>query len=195
MTSVLSASKELKKTSKWIPFCCTLGGEVDLGLDIYDLYYFNNNKYQKSFEAKPFFFVFVSVYSITSRNNASISNFKGGFRWKKVKSLHFPTAFKKIEKKKMIFVVIKIAQFFLLAFEVQILTKIRQNYEYFIFIDISKKKKKYLFTVNFVENWFRLKIPVFPNFFEKYWKLLTLDLYNAPKIFIFPTETTSGVLN
>ncbi|KAF0771354.1 Uncharacterized protein FWK35_00005716 [Aphis craccivora] len=25
--------------------------------------------------------VFVSVYSITSRNNASISNFGGGFRW------------------------------------------------------------------------------------------------------------------
>ncbi|KAF0751959.1 Uncharacterized protein FWK35_00019096 [Aphis craccivora] len=27
------------------------------------------------------FFVFVSVYSITSRNNASISNFGDGFRW------------------------------------------------------------------------------------------------------------------
>ncbi|KAF0761925.1 Uncharacterized protein FWK35_00036562 [Aphis craccivora] len=26
-------------------------------------------------------FFFVSVYSITSRNNASISNFGGGFRW------------------------------------------------------------------------------------------------------------------
>ncbi|KAF0767848.1 Uncharacterized protein FWK35_00002767 [Aphis craccivora] len=26
------------------------------------------------------FFVFVSVYSITSQNNASISNFGGGFR-------------------------------------------------------------------------------------------------------------------
>ncbi|KAF0760655.1 Uncharacterized protein FWK35_00033723 [Aphis craccivora] len=29
-----------------------------------------------------FFFVFVSVYSITCRNNASISNFRGGFCWK-----------------------------------------------------------------------------------------------------------------
>ncbi|KAF0757808.1 Uncharacterized protein FWK35_00022749 [Aphis craccivora] len=29
-----------------------------------------------------FFFVFVSVYSITSQNNAPISNFGGGFRWK-----------------------------------------------------------------------------------------------------------------
>ncbi|KAF0751802.1 Uncharacterized protein FWK35_00015841, partial [Aphis craccivora] len=27
-----------------------------------------------------FFFVFVSVYSITSRNNAPISNYGGGFR-------------------------------------------------------------------------------------------------------------------
>ncbi|KAF0752368.1 Uncharacterized protein FWK35_00019489 [Aphis craccivora] len=48
---------------------------------------------------------------ITSRSNAPISNFGGGFRWKnknpwciievKVKSKHFPTVFKKIEKKKM----------------------------------------------------------------------------------------------
>ncbi|KAE9534735.1 hypothetical protein AGLY_008027 [Aphis glycines] len=45
---------------------------------------------------------------ITSRNNASISNFGGGFRWKseypwciiQVKSKHFPTVFKKIEKNK-----------------------------------------------------------------------------------------------
>ncbi|KAF0743293.1 Uncharacterized protein FWK35_00023227, partial [Aphis craccivora] len=45
---------------------------------------------------------------ISSRNNASISNFKGGFRWKSeypwctigVKSKHFPTVFKKIEKNK-----------------------------------------------------------------------------------------------
>ncbi|KAF0766372.1 Uncharacterized protein FWK35_00012000 [Aphis craccivora] len=43
---------------------------------------------------------FVSVYSITSRNNASISNFGGGFRCKKFKSKHFPTVFKKIEKNK-----------------------------------------------------------------------------------------------
>ena len=50
----------------------------------------------------------MSVYSITSRNNASISNFGGGFRWQsgypwciiEVKSKHFPTVFKKIEKNK-----------------------------------------------------------------------------------------------
>ncbi|KAF0773867.1 Uncharacterized protein FWK35_00005802 [Aphis craccivora] len=55
-----------------------------------------------------FFFFFVTVYSITSRNNAPISNFGGGFRCKseypwyiiKVKSKHFPTVFKKIEKNK-----------------------------------------------------------------------------------------------
>ncbi|KAF0758241.1 Uncharacterized protein FWK35_00009192 [Aphis craccivora] len=35
---------------------------------------------------------------ITSRNNALISNFGGGFRCKKLKSKHFPTVFKKIEK-------------------------------------------------------------------------------------------------
>ncbi|KAE9534955.1 hypothetical protein AGLY_008247, partial [Aphis glycines] len=92
------------KAGKWVPFCCTLGGGVDLGLGItyeelyitfssiligpkkfyrhfkkkflgklkisflkksqnilknqitiYDLYYLNNNKYQKSFEAKLLF--------------------------------------------------------------------------------------------------------------------------------------------
>ncbi|KAF0748573.1 Uncharacterized protein FWK35_00021402 [Aphis craccivora] len=53
------------------------------------------------------FFFCVSVYSITSRNNAPISNFGGGFRCKsqypwciEVKSKHFPTVFKKIEKNK-----------------------------------------------------------------------------------------------
>ncbi|KAF0753059.1 Uncharacterized protein FWK35_00017543 [Aphis craccivora] len=50
----------------------------------------------------------MSVYSITSQNNVPISNFGGGFRWKseypwrsiEVKSKHFPTVFKKIEKNK-----------------------------------------------------------------------------------------------
>ncbi|KAE9533274.1 hypothetical protein AGLY_009315 [Aphis glycines] len=41
---------------------------------------------------------------LTSRNNASISNFGGGFRWKseypEVKSKHIPTVFKKIDKNK-----------------------------------------------------------------------------------------------
>ncbi|KAF0754837.1 Uncharacterized protein FWK35_00024921 [Aphis craccivora] len=51
---------------------------------------------------------FVSVYSITSRNNALISNFGGGFRSKseytwcilEVKNKHFQTVFKKVEKNK-----------------------------------------------------------------------------------------------
>ncbi|KAF0762114.1 Uncharacterized protein FWK35_00008430 [Aphis craccivora] len=55
-----------------------------------------------------FCFVFVPVYSETSRNNAPISNLGGGFRWKseypwwmiEVKSKHFPTVFRKIEKNK-----------------------------------------------------------------------------------------------
>ncbi|KAF0748656.1 Uncharacterized protein FWK35_00036981 [Aphis craccivora] len=54
------------------------------------------------------FFFFVSVYSITSRNNDSISNFWGGFQWKseypwciiEVKSKYFPTVLKKIKKNK-----------------------------------------------------------------------------------------------
>ncbi|KAF0749428.1 Uncharacterized protein FWK35_00020768 [Aphis craccivora] len=54
-----------------------------------------------------FFCVCVSVYSITSRNNASILNFGDGFRWKseypwyiiEIKSKHFPTVLKKIKKK------------------------------------------------------------------------------------------------
>ncbi|KAF0703001.1 Uncharacterized protein FWK35_00035833, partial [Aphis craccivora] len=49
-----------------------------------------------------FFFFFVSVYSITSRNNAPISNYGGGFRCKS----EYPWCiievkiFKKIEKNK-----------------------------------------------------------------------------------------------
>ncbi|KAF0740841.1 Uncharacterized protein FWK35_00033344 [Aphis craccivora] len=46
---------------------------------------------------------FISVYSITSRNNASISNFGCGFHWQdeypwciiEVKSKYFPIVFKK----------------------------------------------------------------------------------------------------
>ncbi|KAF0768535.1 Uncharacterized protein FWK35_00006711 [Aphis craccivora] len=49
-----------------------------------------------------------TLVNITSRNNAPISNFGGGFRCKseypwcniEVKSKHFPTVFKKIEKNK-----------------------------------------------------------------------------------------------
>ncbi|KAF0766774.1 Uncharacterized protein FWK35_00015203 [Aphis craccivora] len=49
-----------------------------------------------------------SYSSITSRNNAPVSNYGGGFRFKseyhwciiEVKSKHFPTVFKKIEKNK-----------------------------------------------------------------------------------------------
>ncbi|KAE9536009.1 hypothetical protein AGLY_007910 [Aphis glycines] len=115
---------------------------------------------------------------ITSRNNASISNFGGGFRWKSEypwciiefefirnmsklrkfasnfvvgKSFEnlvqgFPYIFLQISYKSVdkIFLalskylkifykvphVIHTHNFFLLAFEVQILTKIRQNYEY-----------------------------------------------------------------
>ncbi|KAF0771856.1 Uncharacterized protein FWK35_00006006, partial [Aphis craccivora] len=52
-----------------------------------------------------FCFFFVSAYSITSRNNASISNFGSGFRWQseypwciiEVKSKHFPT-YKSVDK-------------------------------------------------------------------------------------------------
>ncbi|KAE9542706.1 hypothetical protein AGLY_002617 [Aphis glycines] len=41
-----------------------------------------------------------SIIIITRRNNASISNFGGSFRWQKVKTKNFPTVFKKIEKNK-----------------------------------------------------------------------------------------------
>ncbi|KAF0742800.1 Uncharacterized protein FWK35_00026133, partial [Aphis craccivora] len=52
--------------------------------------------------------VCVCVYSISSRRNASISNFGIGFQWKskypwciiEIKSKHFPTVFKKIENNK-----------------------------------------------------------------------------------------------
>ncbi|KAF0711730.1 Uncharacterized protein FWK35_00038579, partial [Aphis craccivora] len=57
-----------------------------------------------------FCFVFVFVYSIISRNNAPISNYGRGFQCKseypwciieiKIKSKHFPTVFKKIDKNK-----------------------------------------------------------------------------------------------
>ncbi|KAE9525473.1 hypothetical protein AGLY_014273 [Aphis glycines] len=76
------------------------------------LYFINNSK--RSDECIDFtmmffvFFVFVSVYNITSRNNSSISNIRGDFRWKseypwciiQVKSKHFPTVFKNLEKNK-----------------------------------------------------------------------------------------------
>ncbi|KAE9524078.1 hypothetical protein AGLY_015559 [Aphis glycines] len=70
--------------------------------------YSNSERSDEFIDFTMMYVFFVSVYSITSRNNASISNFGGGFRWKseypwciiEVKSKHFPTAFKKIEKNK-----------------------------------------------------------------------------------------------
>ncbi|KAE9536604.1 hypothetical protein AGLY_007006 [Aphis glycines] len=51
--------------------------------------------------------------------------------------------------------------------------------------------------IDSVENWFCVKIPVFPSFFfvfldffENCWKMFTFYLYNAPRIFTFPSETT-----
>ncbi|KAF0763382.1 Uncharacterized protein FWK35_00031500 [Aphis craccivora] len=58
--------------------------------------------FERSYECIDFTMI------ITSRNNAPTSNNEGGFRWKseypwciiEVKSKHFPTVFKKIEKNK-----------------------------------------------------------------------------------------------
>jgi len=55
-----------------------------------------------------FFVCLVSLYSITCRNNASISNFRSGFRWQskyhwyiiQIKSKNFQTVIKKIGKNK-----------------------------------------------------------------------------------------------
>ncbi|KAE9523574.1 hypothetical protein AGLY_016126 [Aphis glycines] len=171
-----------------------------------DIDVINSERSDECIDFTMMYVFFVSVYSITSRNNASISNFGGGFRWKseypwciiEVKSKHFPTVFEKIEKNKkkndgkreflrktsfrpnrffymvviqklisyhckylkfspnvntteifnfyanfvdkiflalskylkILYKVPHMHNFFLLAFEVQILTKIRQKYEY-----------------------------------------------------------------
>ncbi|KAF0746432.1 Uncharacterized protein FWK35_00020432 [Aphis craccivora] len=78
---------------------------------------------------------FVSVYSITSRNNASTSNYLGSFRRKN----EYPWCIVEVKMSIKCFwpnqnMYLKMHNFFLLAFEVQILTKIRQNHEYLQFI-------------------------------------------------------------
>ncbi|KAE9543354.1 hypothetical protein AGLY_003265 [Aphis glycines] len=57
----ITLTDTIQTTGKWVPFCCTLGGGVDLRLgkcqskqlvkfsSIYDLYFLNDNKYLKSF--------------------------------------------------------------------------------------------------------------------------------------------------
>ncbi|KAE9537395.1 hypothetical protein AGLY_006418 [Aphis glycines] len=56
--------------------------------------------------------------------------------------------------------------------------------------------------IDLVENWFFVKIHVFPyvfvvfpDFFENYWNFFTFDLNNVPRIFNFQLETTPEVLN
>ncbi|KAE9537342.1 hypothetical protein AGLY_006365, partial [Aphis glycines] len=117
-----------KKVGKWVPFCCTLGGGVDLGLGVdkiflalskyWKILYKILTKIRQNYEYlqiilyilfencwkmftfylynAPRIFTFTSEttpiilltltfgenFNITSRNNASISNFGGGFRWK-----------------------------------------------------------------------------------------------------------------
>ncbi|KAF0771993.1 Uncharacterized protein FWK35_00000285 [Aphis craccivora] len=89
-------------------------------------------------------FFFVSLYSITSRNNAPISNYGGGFRCKSEYSwciIETTECFDFFEK---FFLKIHRHNFFSLAFEIQILTKIRQKQEYLQIIFISRRYLKIL---------------------------------------------------
>ncbi|KAE9534880.1 hypothetical protein AGLY_008172 [Aphis glycines] len=197
---------------KWIPFCCTLGGGVDLGLGIYDLYFLNNNKYQKSFEAKPLFNAVLVFFTDICTKFSKLSS-------KRKKFYDFPTTkllanfrnfdifplIKKIVTNDFGFFFITVRKtykkpcikfsrfsghpkFFYRHFKKKIHIKI----ENFIF-ELQPYKK-----IDSVENWFCVKILVFPSFFflffldffENYWKMFIFYLYNAPRIFAFPSETT-----
>ncbi|KAE9531247.1 hypothetical protein AGLY_010453, partial [Aphis glycines] len=74
---------------KWVPFCCTLGGGVDLGLGItyeelcikFSSILIGPKKFYRHFK-KKFSEKLKKFQFITSRNNAPISNYGGGFRCK-----------------------------------------------------------------------------------------------------------------
>ncbi|KAF0712695.1 Uncharacterized protein FWK35_00023086 [Aphis craccivora] len=61
------------------------------------IFYFDSERSEEciDFRMMCVFFVFVSVYSITSRNNAPISNYGGGFRYKS----EYPRCIIKFSKK------------------------------------------------------------------------------------------------
>ncbi|KAE9524486.1 hypothetical protein AGLY_015119 [Aphis glycines] len=111
-------------------------------ITIYDLYYLNNNKYQKSFGAKPLFNVVLNMYGEPCTKFSKLS-------YKRKHFYDFPTT--------------KLLAYFH-NFDIfqQLIRNLVLNFQDFLVSQtffIQNKK------FDFDENWFCVKIPVFPSFF------------------------------
>ncbi|KAE9526745.1 hypothetical protein AGLY_013393, partial [Aphis glycines] len=107
---------------------------------------------------------------ITCRNNASISNFVGGFRWQseypwcilyKSKIFDIVVTQKLITCPKNLKIphkLVLIAHFFLLAFEVHTWTKIHQNHEYLKYFVVKIYKKFCLSVSQLKKNYLKFKV-------------------------------------
>ncbi|KAE9533298.1 hypothetical protein AGLY_009339 [Aphis glycines] len=143
----------MKKVGKWVPFCCTLGGRVDLGLGIYDLYFLNNNKYLKSFEDKS-----LSLRDFILEGKL-MENLVLYFQFLVINTKNF-----------MIFQLQNYLQIFAFStdfffwsskiFLPTLQKKIRIKIENFSVFELQPYKK-----IDSVENWICVKILVFPSFF------------------------------
>ncbi|KAE9524048.1 hypothetical protein AGLY_015529 [Aphis glycines] len=172
----------VKKVGKWVPLCCTLGGGVDLGLGIYNLYFLNNNKYQKSFEAKPLFNAVLKIYGEPCTKFLKLS-------YKRKNVYDFPTT-KLFANFRNFDIFQQIIRNLVLNFQ-----DFLDSQKIFIFLNYNHIKNRFGRKLDFRKN-SRFSVIfffVFLDFFENCWKMFTFYLYNTPRIFTFPSETTPEI--
>ncbi|KAE9526200.1 hypothetical protein AGLY_013831 [Aphis glycines] len=141
---------------------------------IYDLYYLNNNKYQKSFEAKPLFNAVLKIYGEPCTKFPKLS-------YKRKNSYDFSTT-------KLL------ANFRNFDIFQQLIRNLVLNFQDFLVsqkIFIFKKKFKYgeryykhlqYKKFNFDVNWFCVKNPVFPSFFFGGAEVKNRSIFIAPNV-------------
>ncbi|KAE9535791.1 hypothetical protein AGLY_007692 [Aphis glycines] len=168
-------------------------------LTIYDLYFLNNNKYQKSFEAKRYLTRKIYGEPCTKFSKLSYKR-KKFYDFSTSKLLanfrvfdRFPTIRTTYKEPCIKFSIIQI------FFTDTSKKNLHKNRKFQWSINNPKKFLNY----NHIKNRFGRKLDlrknsrfsvifffVFLDFFENCWKMLTFYLYNAPRIFTFTSETT-----
>ncbi|KAE9534023.1 hypothetical protein AGLY_008759 [Aphis glycines] len=187
--------RKIKKVDKWVTFCYTLGGGVDLGLGItyeelcikFSSILMGPKKFYRHFKKKFSEKLKISVIL----EGKLMENLVLYFQFLIINTKNF-----------MIFQLQNYLQIFAFSTDfVKNLTindykkKLKTHKEpciKFSIFELQPYKK-----IDSVENWFCVKIPVFPSFFfvfldffENCWKMFTFYLYNAPRIFTFTSEIT-----
>ncbi|KAE9524323.1 hypothetical protein AGLY_015362, partial [Aphis glycines] len=167
-----------------------------MGTSIYDLYFLNNNKYQKSFEAKPLFNAVLKIYGEPCTKFSKLSYKRNKFY--DFSTLKLLANFRVFDRFPMIKTThqepcIKFSKLF--GHPKIFYRHFQKNF--------SKKSKISFLNYDHKKNRFGRKLVlrknccfsvifffIFLDFLENCWKMFTFYLYNAPRIFTFTSETT-----